>query len=233
MRRAIAISCFTASVLVAGVTASNTVTQWKENFQFDGKAAGKILPKGWEIKSKIGTPAAEFYLVKDGKENLNYLHMESDKSSASVICSPEKINLKETPIIKWRWRVSSLPEGADGREEKKDDQAIGIYIGTGSLLSKKSVSYRWDTETPKGAEGNCSYGAGTIRIKWFTLRNKDDAAGEWFTEERNVGEDFNKAWGYYPDEIYVSISCNSQYTGTKSSADLNWIELLPASEGKK
>ena len=171
LKKMIIIGCFTGSVLVAAVTASNTAAQWKEDFQFDGKAAGKILPKGWELKSKIGTPAAEFYLVKDDKENLTYLHMESDKASASVICSPEKIKLKETPILKWRWRVNALPAGGDGREEKKDDQAIGIYIGTGSLLSKKSVSYRWDTETPKGAEGNCSYGAGTIRIKWFTLKS--------------------------------------------------------------
>ncbi len=222
-------------IVVAAVTfaAADVVAKWKSDFQFNGKKDEKILPKGWEKKTKIGTDAADFYLVKDEKDNLTYLHMEANKATASVICSPEKIKIKETPVIKWKWRVNTLPTGADGRVEAKDDQAIGIYVGSGSMFSKKSISYRWDTETPKGAEGTCAYGAGTIKIKWFTLRNKDDATGEWFTEERNVAEDFNKAWGYYPDEIYISVSCNSQYTGTKASADLNWIEILPLSGEQK
>jgi hypothetical protein len=220
--------------IIALAAYANSVVGWKDLFQFEGKPGEKILPKGWEVKSKIGTTASEFYLVKDEKDNLSYLHMESDKSSGTLICNPEKVNLKETPMIRWKWRTKSLPSGGDGRESAKDDQAIGIYVGTGSLLSKKSVSYRWDTETPKGSEGNCSYAAGTLKVKWFTLRNKDDSVDEWFVEERNVADDFYKAWGYYPDEIYISVSSNSQYTASKASADLNWIELNPAAmETKK
>ncbi|HCE45427.1 MAG TPA: hypothetical protein DET40_17955 [Lentisphaeria bacterium] len=230
-----AVCVFSALIGIIALAAyANSNVGWKELFQFDGKAGEKILPKGWEIRTKIGTAASEFYLVKDEKDNMSCLHMESDKSSGSVICNPEKVNLKDTPMIRWKWRVKALPQGGDGREGGKDDQAIGIYVGTGSLLSKKSVSYRWDTETPKGSEGNCSYVAGTLKIKWFTLRNKEDALGEWFVEERNVAEDFKNAWGYYPDEIYISVSSNSQYTASKASADLNWIELNPiAVETKK
>ena len=201
---------------------------WKEDFGIEIKAKEKILPKGWELKTKIGTPVAEFYIAKNYRENLSFLHMESNKSTGSVIFNLGKVNIRSTPILRWRWRAKILPEGADGREENKDDQAIGIYLGTGSLLSKKCVSYRWDTETPKDSEGSCAYGAGTIKIKWFTLRNKADMEkNDWFIEERNVAEDFNKAWGFYPEDIYISVSGNSQYTASKSSADLNWIELLP------
>ncbi len=232
-RAKLASICFLAFALVASAALSNSITSWKEIFLFDGKNTAKVLPKGWEIKTKIGTAAAEFYLSRDEKDGNSFLHMESDKASASIICNPEKINLRETPVIRWKWKVNKLPEGGDGRPEGKDDQAIGIYVGSGNILSKKSVSYRWDTETPKGFEGNCSYVAGTLKIKWFTLRNKEDAMGKWFEEERNVAEDFNKAWGYYPEEIYVSISCNSQYTGTKASADLNWIEIVPVSTDTK
>jgi len=138
--------------------------------------------------------------------------------------------LQETPFLKWQWRVKTLPKGADGRNKKMDDQAIGIYVGTGSLLNNKSVSYRWDTDTPKGAEGNCVYGRGVIKVKWFTLRNAEDAKeGRWFTETRNVAEDFKKAWGFYPKKFYLSVSCNSQYTGTRAIADLDWIKFISIS----
>ena len=94
------------------------------------------------------------------------------------------------------------------------------------MLNKKTISYRWDTETPDGTEGNCVYGDGTIDVKWFTLRNKEEAGnGKWYTEERNCAEDFKKAWGFYPKRVFLSVSCNSQYTGTKAAADLDWIEF--------
>jgi hypothetical protein len=208
---------------------SDKISAWKEDFTHAGDNREKILPKDWDFKTKIGTPAAEIYLVKGDKGECSFLHMESDKSSASIIRKLEKINLRKTPMLRWCWRVNVLPEGADGREENKDDQSIGIYLGSGNMFLKKSVSYRWDTDTPKGSVGNCAYGMGTIKIKWFTLRDKEDPLGEWFTEERNVADDFYKAWGYYPEDVYVSISCNSQYTGGKASADLAWIEIASVS----
>ena len=120
-----------------------------------------------------------------------------------------------------------MPEGADGRIKAKDDQAIGIYVGAGSALNNKSVSYRWDTETPRGAEGNCAYNLGRTKVKWYTLRSKNDTRDDqWFIEERNVAEDFKEAWGFYPQIIYLSVSCNSQYTNSSAVADLGWIEFF-------
>ena len=156
--------------------------------------------------------------------------MEANRASSSLITGVDGVDLKKTPILRWRWRATVLPEGADGRVRLKDDQAIGIYVGSGSPLNNKSVSYRWDTETPKGTEGNCAYGLGGIKVKWHTLRNREDAvAGVWFTEERNIAEDFKNAWDFYPDKIYLSISCNSQYTKSLASADLGWIEFISVS----
>jgi hypothetical protein len=196
---------------------------WVENF---GNAGSGLLtiPAGWMVENKPGTALADFSVRRDEKAGGAFLHMEADKASASIITRLNGVDLNKTPYLRWRWRIKTLPEGADGRFGTKDDQAIGIYVGTGSTLSNKSVSYRWDTRTPKGAEGSASYGLGIIKVKWITLRNEEDAAGgQWITEERNVAEDFEKAWGFYPDEVYLSVSCNSQYTGSKAGADLDWI----------
>ena len=201
---------------------------WREEF-YSPPENGSLIPNGWRIQRKPGTKAATFSLAGSA-ESKTFLHLEADRASASLLCQPAGVDVEKMPILRWRWRAEVLPKGADGRMSEKDDQAIGIYVGTGSLLAKKSISYRWDTETPKGAEGNCSYGSGTIRVKWFTLRNKEDArTPQWFTEERNVAEDFKKAWGFYPEKIYIAVSCNSQYTATTASADLDWIELVSLS----
>lgn len=196
---------------------------WKEDF---AHKQGKGVPSGWKLKGKPGTPKAEFSVEKDPKSDTNFLHVEADKASASIITDAKGVDLEKTPILKWKWRADKLPPGGDGRESKTDDQAIGVYVGSGGMLNSKSISYRWDTDTPKGSEGNVTYGGGIAKIKWYTLRNKDDSLGKWIVEERNVAEDFKKAWGYTPKDVYVSVCSNSQYTGTEASADLGWIEFV-------
>ena len=215
-----------------------TLVGWMENFKFpQGKTEkDKVLPGKWEIKTKIGTAASKFYIKEDPSTKKTYLFMDADKESGSVILEIEKLDIKKYPILRWKWKADILPTKGDGRNSDTDDQAISIYVGTGSIFIKKTVSYRWDTETPKNAEGQCSYGAGTIKIKWHTLRNKEDfekGDNGWFVEERNVAEDFKKAWGFYPESVYVSISCNSQYTGSKGAARLEWIGFAKSDKDSK
>lgn len=203
------------------------VIGWKEDFRLPAAKDTSSIPEGWKIRNKPGTPPAVFLIEEDKTAGISFLDMKADEASASILSRPDGVNAEKTPVLKWSWKAFQLPKGADGREKSKDDQAIGIYVGTGSMLNNKSISYRWDTDTPKGAEGTVSYGGGIVKVKWITLRNSEDmAAGKWLVEERNWAEDFNKAWGFYPEKIYLSVSCNSQYTNSKAEAGLAWIEFL-------
>ena len=201
---------------------------WREDF---GSAVGlsNPIPKDWTIMGKPGTRLAVFSVAQIKDKDSHPLHLEAYKGSGSLMYQLKSVDLAKTPVLRWRWRATVLPNAADGRIAAKDDQAIGLYIGTGNMLNKKSISYRWDTETPRGSEGSATYGAGTVKVKWYTLRNKEDVKnGQWFIEERNFAEDFKRAWGSYPENIYIGISCNSQYTGTSAAADVDWIELVSA-----
>lgn len=205
---------------------------WREDFS-DIVVSGKnIIPRNWKIKGKPGTPVSVFTVKEGSDKESNVLFLASDKSSGSLVTLVKDIDLEETPIMRWRWKADILPENADGRQASKDDQAIGIYIGDGSLLNSKSVSYRWDTITPKLTEGDAVYGMGAVKVKWITLRNSEDAGkGEWVTENRDVLSDFEKAWRFVPKKLYVSVTTNSQYTSTRAAAQLDWIEFT--SDNKK
>ena len=78
-------------------------------------------------------------------------------------------------------------------------------------------------------EGEATYAAGIVKTKWFAVRNKKDV-GSFFVEERNVARDFERAFGFVPEEVNIGVTCNSQYTGTSAAAELDWIELVPARE---
>jgi hypothetical protein len=190
---------------------------WREDFH--------IAPKGWELRRKPGAKMAEFHVEPQTAEHDGALFMTADKASGMFATHLGQVDLHRTPILRWRWRAITLPTGGDGRMRERDDQAIGIYVSTGGPLRQKSVAYRWETDTPVGTEGDSSYAAGIVKAKWFALRNAKEV-GSFFVEERNVARDFQRAFGFVPDDVSIGVTCNSQYTGTTAAAELDWIELV-------
>ena len=197
-------------------------TAFPERITFD------TMPPDWNIKGKPFTKNAVFEIRNDPADpGHRWLSVTADKASASLLSDGAlDVDLKKTPIIRWRWRATVLPPGADGRDPKKDDQAIGLYVSSGNVFKQQSIAYRWETEPPAGSEGTVQY-ANLFSIKWVALRDKSHSDGQtFFIEERNVAEDFKKAFGAIPERIGIGISCNSQYTDSKAEAQLDWIEFV-------
>ena len=235
MLRKFLLICLTALTLT-GFAGSNN-KKWRENFAAEKKDGD--LPKGWEIKATILGVNKTSFGLKNKKEKktapapIGVLEILSDEGTGALFCEPYKhVDLNKTPILRWRWRVDKFPKGGDGRKDDKDDQAIGIYLGASDWMLKKSISYRWETNTPKGYKGDVSYGGGIVKVKWFCLQNRKSGEGKWVIEERNVAEDFKKAYGFIPKEFALSIGANSQNTKSDSLAFVDYIEFLPLDKTK-
>lgn len=216
--------CLAALTLTAGIAIADSdrhTDGWREDFRTE--------PLGWEIRRKPGAKLAQFRCeaAKDGHDGA--LIMTANDQSGMFATKLEHIDLRRTPILRWRWRATVLPTGADGRVSERDDQAIAIYVSAGGILRQKSIAYRWETDTPVGTEGDSTYAAGIVKTKWFALRNAQDK-GSFFVEERNVARDFERAFGFVPEEVNIGVTCNSQYTGTSAVAELDWVELVAAPE---
>ena len=201
---------------------------WREEFSKLKKEDGNNLPANWKLDGKKFMVPMTTFRVEDAPGKSTYgrvLAVDSRRSSGALITMPG-VDLKKYPILRWRWRVKKLPPGADGRTDK-DDQAVGIYFGAGGALSRKTIAYRWETLTPVGTEGTARYGGGIVKVKYQCLRNQDSPRDEWIEEERNVAEDFRKAYGYLPeaDQYVISVSGNSQYTKSDALAEIDYLEL--------
>ena len=185
------------------------------------------LPEKWHLQGKLFTAKPDYEIVFDKALNTNVLRVTTDKASGAILYDITGV-LQKYPVMRWKWRVDALPKGADGRYPDVDDQAISLYVGVGRI-STNSVSYRWDTETPKQSRGNVAYGAGMVKVDWLTLRNKEDLVGVWHTDQVNAAEDLKRiCGGKLPDhDVALSICTNSQYTKSRVQADVAWIEFLP------
>jgi len=186
----------------------------------DGKAV-----TGWTYKGKFGADDAEFSIrTVDGEK---VLRMSSKNGTGTLLYDISRIDLKKYPYMRWKWRVDVLPAGADGEKEEKDDQAIGIYIGTGSTFSQESLALRWETVTPKGKTGFVKYGMGAVKVHWVCIRNEKDGLKRWYVDECNIYQELKRIFkGNVPKKnIAITLSANSQYTGTSSDAYLAYIEF--------
>lgn len=199
----------------------------------DARPARKGL-QGWIFQGKPFTKETRFTLVQEGKKRV--LKVESRKGSGSILLNISKVPLKDYPILRWKWKVEKLPEGGDGRVPRKDDQALGIYVGAGRSKTS-SLAFRWETTTPAGCKGSSKYGMGLISVKWESFRSQNDPLNEWVEEEVNLYEKLNKLFkGRIPEkDLALSISGNSQYTGTASCGYIAYLELVktPSQAGKK
>lgn len=188
------------------------------------KVDGKAIT-GWTYKGKWGTDDAKFTIRK--MDGVPVLRMSSQNGSGSLLYDISKIDLKKYPWMRWKWRVDINPTDADGDIPEKDDQAIGVYVGAGSTFSQKSIALRWEVKTPKGKSGFVKYGMGAVKVHWRCIRNEKDGLKRWYVDECNIYEELNKIFeGDIPrSNIAITLSANSQYTGTASDAYLEYIEF--------
>lgn len=201
------------------------VSGWLEDFSPDNTVNGVKTVDNWTREGGVlFTPKTKFYIRADKKNpNNNILVIESKRSSAVFACDLSgKVDLNKTPILRWRWRVKKLPPFADGRHRKKDDQAVGVYIGTGTAFNQKSIAYRWETETPVNHWGKTVY-SNVMNVRFLCMRNKKDGLDVWYEESRNVRDDFMAQFGFVPEKFALVICGNSQNSKSEAFAEIDHI----------
>jgi hypothetical protein len=145
--------------------------------------------------------------------------MKSDKDSSSI--SKEiKVDIKQYPILEWKWKVVDLPLRGSARKAETDDEAAQIYVTFPrfpTAVRSRIIGYIWDSTEPVGASFK-SAKVGTVHF--IVVRSGKGELGRWMTERRNVLEDFKQIYGEAPDESVgaVTLSINSQNTGARAES---------------
>lgn len=202
---------------------------------FSQSKEGTELPEGWELLIFKKIPSRTNYqLVKD--ENRLVVKATSDKT-ASGLTHHLRIDLKEAPILVWRWKVADIVSKGDVRTKEGDDYAARIYVTfeydpekvgwkkkakykIGKLLFGDipiaAINYIWANLTPRETFVDNAY---TNLVKMIVLENREEKVGEWVEENRNVYEDYRKAFGEEPPLVNgIAIMTDTDNTGGAATA---------------
>ena len=182
-----------------------------------------------------------YTLVKD--KNVNVVKAESNES-ASGLTKIIRFNPKEYPYLSWRWKVNKSISGTDVTKKSGDDYAARIYVMfdydvkdlpeaeqsrvgwyklfNGKLPPLATINYIWANKTEVGNIVSSAY---TSRVKMVTLKNKDSALQKWHVEERNIYEDYKKAFGEEPKEV-ISLAIMTDTDNTGSMAESYFGDIV-------
>ncbi len=204
--------------------------------KFSAAKVGDTPPPGWKpLTFKKIERHTTYKLVKDdGKVVIKAIA----KASASGLTREIKINPKEYPIVQWQWKVTNVLKKGNVKRKDGDDYPARIYITFEYDPSKLSlaekakyeavkvlygqypphgaINYIWENKAPLGTVVPNPY---TDRVKMIVVESGEAKLNQWVNEERNLYEDYKKAFGEEPTLISgVAIMTDTDNTGESATA---------------
>jgi hypothetical protein len=220
----------TAAIAFAATQAGTTV----EIGRFSNASPGGELPGAWR-RYALGKPEhlTEYKLVEqDGKTVLR----ADAVASVSAVIHPLHADPNHTPWLAWSWRVDNLLQKSDILTQEGDDYPARVYVLFdydparlplaerakirmarmlyGEPIPVAALCYVWDGKRPSGFS---TWSAYTSRLRMIVVESGAAHLKQWVSVERNVAEDYRRAFGEDPPTINAVIIA-SDTDNTRESA---------------
>jgi hypothetical protein len=209
--RILAIALVLGALSTVWAATEVVIENWK-----DEPLGSTGVPSEWRAQSWGKADYHGFSIADEGSRSL---HLVSHSTSSMIVKNiAGKVNLRETPVLQWSWKVVTLPKGGDARHAATDDEGGQIYVvwrRFPEMLRSRIIGYVWDTTAPAGEFIKSQK---TATVTYVVVRSGEAGLGTWLTQQRNVLEDYRRIYGEAPDNPdAVAIGIDSD--DTKSSAE--------------
>ena len=175
----------------------------------------------WKERSFSGNSTYEL-VEKDGSQVLQ----GSTDGAASILYKEKTINLNETPVFNWSWKIQDIYENIEEQTRKGDDFPARLYVvaKTGLLpWQTLAINYVWSSNQAMGEIWPNPF---TKKAKMVVVQTGKDNAGQWVSQSRNIADDFKELFGREVDKIdgYAVMvdGDNANKKGTAWFADIRF-----------
>ena len=132
---------------------------------------------------------------------------------------------KDYPLLRWRWRATRLPVGANERTKKTNDSGAAVYVVFDSRIIPRAIKYVWSTTLPVGSRFDSPV---YWRAKVVVLQQGPAKPGEWIQETVNFYRDYKELFGFDPGKVKgIAILSDSDTMSDVAEAAYDDFVLLP------
>ncbi|NVJ91359.1 MAG: DUF3047 domain-containing protein [Methylocystaceae bacterium] len=196
---------------------------------------------GWRILKFDDKNANRFAAQSDGT-----IFVSSD-DSVSVLYKDVQVDLAQTPILSWSWKVDKSVPPTDLSTKGKDDRSLALYVSfpfdyeragfwerfirdiivafKGKDTPGRVISYVWGGNAEKGNILESPYlkSAGALIVLQKAQK------GDWVRESVNVAKDYERIFGQPANQPYqIAISADSDDTKVSS---IGWVKDIKFGSG--
>lgn len=181
------------------------------------------------------------------------LRVVAEKSYGTLQHDLPPVVIGQGSKLRWRWRLDQPLRDADLRNKKGDDSPLKVcalfdmplknigFFERNFLLAARSMSkqnlpaatlcYVWDHKLTVGTELPNAF---TRRVRYVVLTSGDSQLKTWLPQERDLVNDFRRAFGEETDTlpplIGLAIGADADNTGGSSLGYVGDVTLTLAPE---
>ncbi len=194
-------------------------TPFQETFQ---QYQAGVFPSGWKVRGSEATAQTVYRIAEE--EGNRFLHAYANNQDVQIgreyICKP-----RDYPILRWRWRATQLPRGANERAKKTNDSAAAVYVIFDSNLVPRAIKYVWSSTLAVGTRFDSPV---YWRAKVIVLQRGPAEPDEWRQESVNFYQDYKDLFGFEPGEVRgIAVLSDSDTMTSVSEAAYDDFMLLP------
>jgi hypothetical protein len=177
----------------------------------------------WDAKSFVGSTGYEL-VQRSGRPTV---YAQCNEATSSGLFLREEIDLTQTPVLEWEWRVGNTYGAIDETVKAGDDYPARIYVVDEHPIfpwRTRALSYVWSSAMEEGADWPNAY---ADQVHMIAVDSGNDQTGTWQSYRRNLRQDFERYHGRDVENIdAIAIMSDCDDTGRDSEAWFGTIRLL-------
>ena len=206
---------------LAFLSGRNSAQTSVEALRFSALRPGTPLPQWLKPYTFRNRPRhTEFTLVED--EGRTVLRARA-AASTSGLARELSLDPRAYPVLSWRWKVINLIAKSDLATKAGDDFPARLYVTFDG--NSRALCYVWDSRLPVGTIAPNAYSS---RVQMVVADSGPELLGRWVSRERNLVEDFRRAFAMEPPFISsIIVSVDTDNTGETAESYFGDVAFRP------
>ena len=195
------------------------LSSFQETFQQDLPG---VFPSRWKVRGNKSVAKAVYRIAEEEGNRflLAYANNQDVQIGMEFAFEP-----RDYPILRWRWRATKLPSGANERAKRTNDSAAAVYVIFDSGILPRAIKYVWSSSLPVGTRFDSPV---YWRAKVVVLQHGPARPGEWRQETVNFYQDYKSLFGFEPGEVRgIALLTDSDTMTSVAEAAYDDLILLP------
>ncbi len=211
----------------------------------DRTVGAAVTPGDWGFQPvRTAKRNTQYAYVLDEELGINVLEGIADNAAGGLVHRFDG-SARSTPMLRFQWKIGNVISKSDPASKSGDDYAARIYItfaydperATVREKAENSFAHMLYGETPphaaltyvfthKVSRDTIITSPYTQRVKKLVVDNDPSSVGKWRQFERNVYEDYRRAFNEEPTRISgIALMVDTDNTGERARSRFGDITL--------